>query len=103
MLIENFDAKYVKGTVSLEQDRYANNDRIALLLFAEDGEPLATATTNLSDAPLADNEVILKGWSENTGIPDALIRAGVVGPALRSIRTGFVEATVHELLIAKEG
>lgn len=98
MLIENFNARYVKGTVHLHSAEYSNG-RIALRLLSEDGEPLCVATTNLPDEIIGDNEVILKGWSENQGVPEELMRTGIVGEPLRYIATGFVTASVHELLV----
>ena len=77
-----------------------DNGRTALrLIDAEDGSPRATATVNIPEAKLAANEVMIKGWSENAGMQAALIAAGVIGPQLRSVPTGFVEATVHECFI----
>ena len=66
---------------------------------AEDGMPIATATVNLPDLSLEPDHVFIKGWSENEGMADALIEAGIIGPEVRKVPTGFVSATVHKLLI----
>jgi hypothetical protein len=41
--------------------------------------------------PLAADELAIKDYSENTGVYDALVDAGIVHPAHRFIRQGFVE------------
>lgn len=68
---------------------YYPNGRIALQLvatrtthnFNQDvgpGEPIAVASVNLPEIVLNPNEVILKGWSENQGLPELLESTGVV-------------------------
>ena len=42
------------------------------------GEPIATATVNLPDIHMADNQIIIKDYSENQGMFVALKNAGVV-------------------------
>jgi len=49
-------------------------------LQTKDGEPYATATINDPDADLLDNEVIIKNYSENEGILEALEDAGILFP-----------------------
>ncbi len=80
--------------------RQYRNDRVALeLIDAEDGAPIAMATVNLPDDFLEPDHVFIKGWSENSGIAEALIEGGIIGPEVRRLPTGFVHATIHELLI----
>ena len=90
---------YYTGKVKIIKMKYAEDNSIALqLVDAEDGEPVARATVCLRHSALAPNEVLLRGWSENEGLPEELERLGIVGPVKRFIPTGFVEATVHDLL-----
>ncbi len=63
-----------------------------------DGEPLFTATVALDKKP-TDGHVFLKGWSENEGIPEALVEAGVVELTGRKVPTGYCEAIEAKLLI----
>jgi len=53
------------------------NGRTAIRL-TENGSPFATATINDPDMDLKSNEVIIKNYSENNGMVDALVEAGVV-------------------------
>jgi len=98
-MIIKMDAKYVKGQVAVSK-LYYNNGRIALeLLDPDDGEIQATATVNVPEFPLKDGYVLLKGWSENEGIPEALEKAGVVRLTKHTVQTGFVKAQVAKLLV----
>lgn len=78
--------------------REYDNGRPALqLIDAEDGSPIARATVNLPDVELGPNQVIVKSYSENEGMLEALVAADVALP-VRMIRTGFVEVPVCELM-----
>jgi hypothetical protein len=57
------------------------------------------ATVNIPDVPLENDEIILKTYSGNEGIDEVLMAAEIIGPALRSIQTGFVVVPIHKLLI----
>lgn len=63
------------------------------------GEPIATATVYIEGAKLAPDEVCIKSWSKNSTMVEALQKAGIIGPTLRLVPTGFVTASVHKLLV----
>jgi hypothetical protein len=78
--------------------RQYDNGRPALqLIDAEDGSPIAAATVNLPDVPLGRNQVAIKSYSENEGMLDALVAAGVVKPTGQMVRSGYVEVPICEL------
>jgi len=86
-------------TLSVEMTRYAGNDRQAIqLIDTEDGDLYCTATVNMPDMDLGDNEVAIKNWSENEGILECLQANGVVGAVKRRMPTGFVYVDVVDLL-----
>lgn len=62
------------------------------------GEPIFTATVALDEKP-KEGHVFLKGWSENEGVPDALVKAGIVQLTGRKIPTGYCEALEAKLLM----
>ncbi len=64
----------------LVSERYENGRIRLRLRDSEDGESVATATINVREEPLAEGEVIIKDYSENEGMLDALRDAGVVKP-----------------------
>lgn len=73
------------------------HDRIALKLIdleAEDWDPglIAVATVNIPDCHLEPDEVLIKNWSENSGIFQALIKSGYISPTGVTVPTGHVRA-----------
>jgi len=92
-------AKYVNTDVALLVKHYVADESPAIVGYEhETGAPLFTATVCLPDPP-AEGCVWLKGWSENEGIPEALVEAGVVRLTGRKCYTGYCEAIEARLLI----
>lgn len=75
---------------------YYSQGRVALVLGSDEG-PVATATVNVTNEPLADDEVCIKDYSENEGMVAALVEAGVVEAPHREVATGFVKVPVCRL------
>lgn len=94
------EIKFREWNCLLEKGNYRNNDRVALTLIdAEDGSPVATATVNLINEVLEENEVAIKTGSENEGMYQALHEAGVIGDVKRYAFSGFNKYPICELLI----
>lgn len=80
-------------------DRYCHDNRTAILLVdVEDGSPVATATVNIPDEELTQGCCFIKDWSENEGMLEALVEAGIVEPTGRRVSIGFVEAIEAKIL-----
>ena len=79
-------------------ERY-NNGRLAIKLWGKD-EPFYVATVNIPGAPVVEGCVLLKGWSENEGLPEAMEVAGLVKLTGRTVETDFVSAQEAKLLCA---
>jgi hypothetical protein len=62
----------------------------------QDGEPFMTASV-AHDVNIADDCVIIKNYSENEGILEALIEAGIIEKPFCEIPTGFVTLYVAAL------
>jgi hypothetical protein len=77
-----------------------SNGRTAIELVDAEGwhEPIARASVNLPDAPLEDDEIFIKDWSENEGMVGALVRAGVVSESIGYEPSGFVMVDKCKLL-----
>lgn len=79
---------------------YQNNNRPGLILAMknESDDPYdygeCVATVNLAEVDLAPNEVIVKNYSENEGILDALLEGGIVDPPSRFVRLPYVEVPI---------
>jgi hypothetical protein len=85
----------------LQKGRYIDNS-IAILLFdAHDGEPVSKATVAIDGANLKENQIIVKDYSENEGMLDALISIGLVTSVERWIETGYVRVPVCNIDPAK--
>lgn len=93
---------------------YSNNDRKALVLmnaedYMEDDmipvpagmETIAYATVNIPEYPLLEDEVIIKDYSENEGMYEILVQAGIISKGYKQVRTGYVSAPVCKLLITE--
>ena len=90
-------SRYCNEEVELEFGRYGN-DSIAIQGFSLGGVPIFVATVALDEKP-KDGCVFLKGWSENEGVPSALVKAGIVELTGRKIKTGYCEAEEAKLLV----
>lgn len=87
------------------QDRYHQTGYPALQLVSAEsdpkrdlifGEPIAKATVN-PDEPLLPGEVAIKDWSENSGMVEAMMDAGVIHDPHRFVRAGAMFAPVARL------
>jgi hypothetical protein len=79
---------------------HQDNPRIALILEdPEDGERIEVATINIPEEFLSKNEVIIKDYSENEGMLDTLMKAGIISGPKRYVESGYIKAPICELLI----
>jgi len=83
-----------KSTVRIELGKYANGRTRINLIDNLDNEPYATATTNLPDVLLLDNEVFIKDYSENEGILNFLTKNNIVVPTNKWATSGHVDIQV---------
>ena len=92
--------KVREWTCKVGFSRYQDNGRIAIVLFDdESGEQLFVASVNLPEVALPENHVFIKNWSENRGVLQSLVDAGILRSTGRRVPTGYVEADECELLI----
>lgn len=93
-----------KGTdCDLYVGRYAEGMGVALQLVERaTGEPWTKATVNIPEMAhaLLPGQVFVKDWSENEGVMAALEQAGVARRTDRFVNTGYVRATIADLLLA---
>ena len=76
--------------------KYGTGNPAVRLLDIEDGMPIATASVNIDGLDL--DEVAIKDYSENEGMYDALLKAGVITPKHRNLSTGYVTVPVCKLI-----
>ena len=84
---------------------YAVDQSNALLLLDSDtSERIATATVNLSGygVNLKGDLIPIKNYSENEGMLQTLLDAGVIGDPIRTVHTGHTEIPIVKLLKKEE-
>ena len=84
-------------TVRIQLGKYANGRTRINLVDDSDNEPYATATTNLPDVLLLDNEVFIKDYSENEGVLEFLSKNNIVVPTNKWATSGHVDVQVCTL------
>jgi cyclopropane fatty-acyl-phospholipid synthase-like methyltransferase len=80
--------------------QYDNGTTAIVIQHPATGERELVATVNLWDPPpppFDETEVYLKDWSENEGVVDALVAAGVVTLAGQEWPAGFCKAVLAKL------
>jgi hypothetical protein len=83
--------------VRVELGKYANGRTRINLIDDSDNEPYCTATTNLPEVLLLDNEVFIKDYSENEGVLDFLTTNNIVIATDKWATSGFVDVQVCTL------
>lgn len=90
--------RFKKWDCVLDKKQYINGGTALRLLDTLDGSLVAHATAYI-ETVLEDDEIVIKDYSENEGMLDTLILAGVVAKPHRTIKQGFVEFPICKLLI----
>lgn len=82
-----------RGMAYIVEKTYSNPSNLCLEVYDyKTGEPICIATTNIAGYHCDPGHVLIKNWSENEGVYEALLAAGVIGPVVRKVPTGFVTA-----------
>jgi hypothetical protein len=76
---------------------YLNGKNIGLNLMDNEGFPVTRATTVLPNGKLSKFEVAVKTHSENEGLYDALLEAGIIEPSHRIEVSGGVDIPICNL------
>jgi hypothetical protein len=99
MDIENIEIKFNNINCLIVKSKYKFNERTCLTLIDKnDGLTLMKITLNFNEVKLEDNEIIIKSYSENVGIYECLLEAGIIGKVKRFHHLTFVKAHICELL-----
>lgn len=92
--------KFKDWNCILTKEMYQNNQRVALVLIHEtEGDVVAYATVNVPEYPMNNDEVLIKDYSENEGMLQTLVDAGVISEPTGTIQHGFVILYVCKLLM----
>ncbi len=93
----NYRASFFLG----RYDNSFRGQRSIEIIDSDTGEPLFTATVQIPDEILEDNEVIIKSYSENEGVLQWLYDNGIVTEIVRNIPVGWCLAQVCKIDIDK--
>ena len=77
---------------------YGNGRKAIQLMDADDGCPVATASINLRDVDMDDDEIAIKDYSENAGMFNVLSMAKVISDPVRFVSSGFVSVPICKIL-----
>jgi hypothetical protein len=92
--------KFKKWNCYVEFNRYSQNDRVAIQLVEKDShDPIAMATVNIDEVPVGEDECLIKDYSENEGVLEALEKAGVVKFTGKTFKSGWVDVHLCKILI----
>jgi hypothetical protein len=79
--------------------RHTNKQRSLVLIDIEDGMQVARASVSVDDKRIdLDEDIIIKSWSENIGIHDALVEAGVIKKFHKSFPLGLTYGLICKFI-----
>lgn len=90
--------KFGEWECELKLEEYYNGNKAIYLFDKETGELVTVATVNLEEV-LPEGQVYIKDYSENEGMLEALVKAGVVSEPISYVPSGFVIIPVCKLLL----
>lgn len=85
------NTKYLKDQEVVIKTGQYNTGSTALRLVTPEGKPLLTATVNIPAVILNPDQVLIKDYSENSGILAELIRLNIVSEPEFYVTSGFVD------------
>ena len=85
--------------LSLSVEQYEVDGSSAITLIDEEGYPYMTPSVHVQG--LGPDEIAIKDYSENEGILDVLVQAGIVSKPHRQVQSGYVTIPVCKLLITQ--
>lgn len=90
--------KHNKRNYVVTFEEYQANHAEAIVLENLQGSREYTATANIPDYFLEQDEVAIKNYSENEGILESLVAAGILEVTGKTVQSGFVEFPICKIL-----
>lgn len=93
--------KFKQWNCTLDIAQYGNGQPALILNDAEDGSRVAVASVNLEEMDLIPppGHIYIKDYSENEGMLDCLVDAGIVEDTGKRVPLHFVDVPLCKLLI----
>lgn len=79
-------------------DKYTSGQNAIMLYDMSDGFPFMTASAALTNVELESDDVAIKNYSENEGILETLIEAGIVSQPHSYIPSGYANFPICKIL-----
>jgi hypothetical protein len=99
MIIEHTSPYYnITYKLSVSLSEYSNGQNAILLYDTADGFPYATASVSLPNYEMDSDEVAIKNYSENEGILESLITAGIISKPHLIITSGHVNIPICKII-----
>lgn len=97
MVLEKFKTRFLpEGLYELDKAGHYSDGSWCLRLY-QNGKPELTVTVSVENNVIPDGHILIKNWSENEGVREALFKAGVIENVAVLIPTGFVHAHLCKL------
>lgn len=91
--------KYIDAECIIERGEYSNGRPALVLVDAATYERQATATVNLPEVDCPAGHAFIKNYSENEGMLEALVAAGVISEPIAWIEGGYATFPLCKILI----
>lgn len=97
MVLEKFKTPFLsEGLYELDKAGHYSDGSWCLRLY-QNGLPALTVTVAVENSGITDGHILIKNWSENEGVREALLKAGVIENVAVLVPTGFVHAHLCKL------
>lgn len=91
--------KYLNADCQITRGQYGNGREALMLVDALTGERQATATVNIPEVDCPIGHVFIKNYSENEGMLEALVAAGVVSEPVAWIESQYATFPLCKVLM----
>tara|TARA_R110000824_G_scaffold190939_2_gene372496 strand:+ start:308 stop:616 length:309 start_codon:yes stop_codon:yes gene_type:complete len=89
--------RYKDWDCNVQVTRYTNG-QAALVLVGREGRELIAKASTCCNIDLKEDETAIKVWTENEGMLEALVSAGVVEDTGARVECGWSEAPIVKIL-----
>jgi len=98
-IIEDLIIKFRDWSCMVQVGKYPKGGHTFLhLLDSEDGSPICTASVNVPEVNLDKGQIIIKDYSENEGVYQSLVDAGVISETWMPWPLGWVEGKITDIV-----
>lgn len=98
MVLDKFKTRFLpEATYELHNVGTYSDGTPAIRIRGKDQQDQLTITVAVDKSDVPDGHILIKDWSENEGVREALLKAGVIENVAVLVPTGFVYAYLCKL------